>query len=313
MRQVVGVLLALFTSFSFAQTSSSQRPQTARQALIEMFFGETPNHLEKHLSEATKKSLNKFGGRQSYFSEFGMFAAQIRQGGNKLETFDTGPILVSGENRRGGSAEPDKVELSVERDDLIGDEDQIELALHLSKDGKEQNLPVIPRFTFSMQSEGNVWKLNEISVTVRVPLSDPGFLKSIEDQQRSGNEMVTISTLRMLNIAEKNYSKAKGQYACSLKMLGSQYLYDPEVIKGSKSGYNYVISNCDASHYKSVAEPAVAETEQRAFCSDETGEIRAAADGKGTTCLSSGQVVEKATGAAGSFVPQSDFSVGVVR
>jgi len=145
-------------------------------------------------------------------------------------------------------------------------------------------------------SEANVWKLNEITVTVRIPLSDPGFLKTIEDQQRSQVEMTSISMLQFVNAAEKNYSSANGRYACSLSALGSRYLNDPELAKGSKRGYNFVISSCDAERYKVVAEPAVADSGQRAFCSDETGEVRAASDGKAATCLSSGEVVEKARG-----------------
>lgn len=304
MRRTLAVMVVLYSSLSFGQLAGSQSssPQTARQALLELFFGEAPNHMEKHLPELTKKSLNKFGGPggRNYFSEFAMLAAQIRREGKKLETFDSGPVLVRAEDPRPGANEPDKIELTVERDDLIGDENQIELALHLSRNEKEQDLPVIPRFLFSMRSEANVWKLFEIAVTVRIPLGDPVFLKTLEDHQRSQNEMISMSMLRMVNGAEKNYSSAKGRYACSLSLLGSQYLYDPELAKGSKYGYNFVISSCDGSHYKLVAEPAVGDSEQRAFCSDETGEIRASADGKATTCLSSGEVVEKAMGETAS-------------
>jgi TonB family protein len=283
MRQAPAVFL-LFSSLLVGQSAppKSTSSQTARQALIEMFFGETPNHMERHLPEATKKSLTKLGGR-NYFSDFALLSSQIRRDGNQISTFDTGPILISAEDPRPGADNgPDKIELTVERDDLIGDEDQIELALHLSRNGKEQDLPVIPRFTFSMGTEENVWKLNEITVTVRIPLGDPEFLKVIEDKQRGQNE--------------KNYSSRKGRFACSLSALGSEYLYDPELAKGSKNGYNFVISSCDPGHYKVVAEPAVADSGERAFCSDETGEVRAASDGKATTCLSSGEPVAQETG-----------------
>lgn len=295
MRQSLALLVALFTSSAIGQ---SPTPQTARQALIEMFFGQAPNHLEKHLPDITRRSLNKLSspGGENYLSEFSAIATQARAGGNSFQTFDTGPTLLLAEDPHPGlnGTEPDKIEITVERDDLIGDEDQIELALHLSRNGKEQALPVIPRFTFTMQTEADVWRLNEISVTVRVPLADPNFLKTMEDSQRARNEMMTMSMLRMVTGAETNYSKAKGRFACSLTALGVQYLYDPELVKGSKNGYNYVISGCDPSHYKVVAEPAVSDSEQRAFCSDESGDIRAASDGKGTTCLSSGETVDKA-------------------
>lgn len=301
MRQRLALVIAFLASSSFGQSTS---PQTARQALIEMFFGQTPNHLEKHLPEVTRRSLSKLSspGGENYLSEFSSIATQARAGGTNFQTFDTGPTLLLTEDPHAGlnGTEPDKVEISVERDDLVGDEDQIELALHLSRNGKEQSLPVIPRFTFIMQSEANFWRLNEISVTVRVPLADPNFLKSMEDQQRARNEQRTMWSIQQVNMAQKRYSAMQGRFACSLAVLGGQargggaYLYDPELVKGSKDGYVYVISGCDPSHYKIVAEPAVAGSEQRAFCSDEDGDIRAASDGKATTCLSSGDIVQKA-------------------
>ncbi|HKR83456.1 MAG TPA: hypothetical protein VJS37_04740 [Terriglobales bacterium] len=302
MRQALAVLV-LSSSLVLGQSSPTQSPssQTARQALVEMFFGETPNHMEKHLPEATRKSLNKFGGSgaRNYFSDFTMLASQIRREGTSLSTFDTGPILISAQDSRLSLGDgPDKIELTLERDDLVGDEDQIELALHLSLNGKEQDLPVIPAFTFSMVSEADVWKLNEITVTVHIPLGDPAFLKTLEDKQRSQNEMISMSMLGIVNTAEKNYSSAKGHYACSLAVLGSEYLYDPELARGSKNGYNFVISSCEPGHYQVVSEPAVADSEQRAFCSDESGKIRAASDGKATTCLSGGEEVEKPMGQA---------------
>jgi len=122
----------------------------------------------------------------------------------------------------------------------------------------------------------------------------------MEDQQRARNEQRTIMWIQQVNMAQKRYSAMQGHFACSLSVLGEQargggaYLYDPELVKGSKDGYVYVISGCDPSHYKIVAEPAIADSEQRAFCSDEDGDIRAASDGKATTCLSSGEVVQKA-------------------
>ena len=60
---------------------------------------------------------------------------------------------------------------------------------------------------------------------------------------------------------------------------------------GKHGGYVYVISGCDASQYKIVAEPEINDSGQRAFCSDESGAMRAASDGKATTCLSSGEEV----------------------
>src|SRR5712691_183241 len=131
MRPLSVVALALLlsvSSFVKAQTVASSQtlpPQTARQALIEMFFGTAANHLEKHLPEVTRKSLQKLGSAngQSFLSEFSMFASQAKASGTAFQTFETGPTLVSAEDPRDGSGE--KVEITMERDDLVGDEDQI--------------------------------------------------------------------------------------------------------------------------------------------------------------------------------------------
>lgn len=299
-------LLFLFVSLAASQTPPP--PQTARQALIEMFFGTTPNHLEKHLPDVTRNSLKKLASANGMntLDEFSMLASQLKSGGGKFETFETGPTLLSTEDAEGA----EKFELTVERDDLAGDEDQIELALHMTKNFKEEAMPFIPRFIFIMVQQADVWRLNEIDVTVKVPLSDPTFLKSIEDRQHNQSEMMTIFAMQSIVGAEKSYSTAQGAFACSLSALGTPvagtnrraYLFDRQLMTGKKNGYIFVISNCDAAHYKVVAEPEVSNSGQRAFCSDEGGEVRASADGKASTCLSSGEPVEAGPRAKGVLV-----------
>jgi hypothetical protein len=307
MRPLSVVALALLlpvSSLVKAQTVASSQtspPQTARQALIEMFFGTAANHLEKHLPEVTRKTFKRMdsGNGRSFLSEFSMLATQAKSSGAAFQTFDTGPTLLSAEEQRDTSGE--KVEITVERDDLVGDEDQIELALHMTRGGKEDRpLPFIPRFTFSMKMESEIWRLNEISVTVRLPLADPDFLKSIEDRQRTQNEQATIWAMNTIVGAERAYKAEHDGFACSLSKLGGSSkpginasYFDPELAAGKKNGYIYAISACDASHYRVAAEPAVPDSAQRAFCSDEGGTVRASADGKATTCLRNGEAVEQ--------------------
>ena len=173
MRRLFAVVVVLLASSLSAQNPSvltPPLPQTARQALIEMFFGQASNHLEKHLPDVTRKTFKRMdsGNGQSFLGEFSMFATQAKASGEKFETFDTGTTLLTAEDPRG--VDNEKVEITVERDDLIGEEDEIELALHMTRGGEKETLPFIPHFTFSMRPESDVWRLNEISVTVRLPL-----------------------------------------------------------------------------------------------------------------------------------------------
>lgn len=290
----------LFTSVS-AQTQ--QAPQTARQALIEMFFGTAPNHLEKHLSDSTRNTFKRMSGEggMSMLDEFSMFANMTKAGGVKFETFDTGPTLLQAEE-----IEPnEKTEITVEGDNLSGDEDEIELALHITKEGNEQPLPFIPHFTFIMKTEADVWRLNEIKVEVRVPLADPDFLKNIERQNSKQNEQGAQLGMRLIIGAQTSYHASHGTYACNLSGLmgkGQNNGSFADLSTGKHGGYVYAISGCDATQYKVVAEPEMNDSGQRAFCSDESGALRAASDGKATTCLSSGEAVPEEV-AGGQHAP----------
>jgi hypothetical protein len=298
----------LLTSLLSAQNPSALNPppaQTARQALIEMFFGSAANHLEKHLPDVTRKTLHKLGSAsgQDALTALSMFSMQAKAMGAGFQTFDTGPTLLTAEDPRTGDAQ--RVEITVERDDLVGEEDQIELALHMTRNGKEDaTLPFIPRFTFTMKMESDVWRLNQISVTVRLPLADPDFLKRIEEQERTQSEQAVKWSLQTIVTAENAYYSANGTFACSLSALkrvsketngGKNVAVNviaDDLASGKRGGYIFAISGCDGSGYKIVAEPATPDSGQRAFCSDESGTVRAATDGKATSCLSGGEKVQ---------------------
>jgi len=314
MRSFSGVAFAfalLVSSSVCARTATSQPvpPQTARQALTEMFFGEGPGHLEKHLSENTLRTYQKLGGAngQSGLGTFSMFAMQAKSAKEKFETFDTGSTFLTAAGPVGASY--DKMEITVERDELVGDQDQIELAMHLVSNGKDEGVfPYTLRFIFSMKMESEVWRLHEVDATIRFPLDDPAFLKIVEEQQLRQNEQTALLSLRAVNTAEKSYQSAQGGFACTLSALGSAckqsgaanrtYLYDSQLASGRKNGYTFALSGCDTSHYQVVAEPESPDSGQRAYCSDESGVVRSSRDGKTSTCRVSGEVVEEKVPAA---------------
>src|SRR5207302_8459376 len=192
-------LLPLLLSTS-AHGQTQQAPQTARQALIEMFFGSAPNHLEKHLSDSTRNTFKRMSGEggMSMLDEFSMFANMTKAGGMKFETFDSGPTLLQAEEVQ----QNEKTEITVEADNLSGDEEEIELTLHITKEGNEQPLPFIPHFTFIMKTEADIWRLNEIRAEVRVPLADPDYLKNIEGQNGKQNEQGAQLGMRLILAAQ---------------------------------------------------------------------------------------------------------------
>src|SRR5579864_847233 len=142
MRTVILATATVICSFFLTGALAAQTPpppQTARQALIEMFFGQSADHLQKHLPDVTRRSFQKMdnGNGQSLLTEFSMLASQAKAAGAGFQTFDTGPTLLTLEESQGDTGE--KIELTVERDDLSGDEDQIEVAVHMTRGGKEDS------------------------------------------------------------------------------------------------------------------------------------------------------------------------------
>jgi hypothetical protein len=163
-----------------AQSPEVHASQTARQALIEMFSLKTSGTFVKHLPAATLNALEKAGALKT-LQQYSMLTSQFHSTGNPVETFDTGSVLLATTDPKTGQ----KVEIVVEKDSLQGDDDNIELSFRTYKDQQPQRTPFMPRLTFAMKMESGVWKLNEILVSVRVPLADPDFLKSITDGIKS--------------------------------------------------------------------------------------------------------------------------------
>ena len=319
-------LLAVFVSALFVLSASAQPvPQTARQALLEMFFSPTPGTFEKHLPQATRAALRKAGNSgPSMFSGFTALTSQLNARGQQMQTFEAGPTLVSFEDPQAHT----KFEVVVERDDLRGDEDEIELSFHGYKDGETQTAGTKFRFTFTMKQETGSWRLNAVTVAVGVSLTDPDFLKAMstnmkaatgisESQASTGvpsqmgplsavNESAATGGIRTLNTAEVSYAATYGRFTCTLSDLGGMgagggpterqaMLIDPRLAGGKKNGYIFALSGCSgnpASRYNVSAVPADPSSGARAFCSDESAVVRFSPDGKADSCLASGKPLQ---------------------
>jgi hypothetical protein len=249
MRKTALLLLLLAAGSSWPQ-SSQPSSQTARQALIEMFFGKTQGTFVKHLPQATREALERSGALAT-LRQYSTMTSQFQTQGQDIHTFETGPILLAGENRTTGQ----KFEIAVEkeRESGSGEQDDIEVAFRTYKNDELQRTPFMPRVNFTMTREAQLWTLNEISVTLRLPLADPDLLKAITERmqpqmgpqvtagqysglQRSGaasptvgnepnalaaSDSVVIDAIRTILAAEAAYASRYPQtgYACTLSSL----------------------------------------------------------------------------------------------
>src|ERR1035437_8045924 len=296
-------------------------PQTARQALMEMFFSKTPGTFAKHLPKATLTALEKSGTLAS-LQMYSAMANQLQTQGQNMQTFETGSVLLSAEDPKTGQ----KVDITVENDALRGDEDDIELSFQVYKNGAAQRTPFMPQITFSMKQEAQVWTLNEISVTIHLPLADPDFLKAITEKmtphpgasgaftarpeisgQPAGNDATVVAAMRTILTAEVAYASAYPNvgYTCTLSNLDGfgggepnehqAMLINSGLASGKRYGYVFTLAGCGgtpATSFHLTAAPNGNSYGRKAFCADQSGVIRSSSDGNPATCLASGAPVQ---------------------
>jgi hypothetical protein len=188
-RKIIFLLTAAI--LSAANLSGQQsNPQTARQALLEMLFSKTPGTFVKHLPTAMTTAFAKTGVMGN-LQQYSTMMNQLQTQGQSLQTFETGSLMLVAEN----SKTRDKFEVTMENDTLHGDQDDIEVTFHAYKNGQEQSAPFMPQVTFSMKQEAQVWKLNEVSVTLHLPLADPDFVKAITEKMKPAAGTLAAGTV----------------------------------------------------------------------------------------------------------------------
>ncbi len=277
-------------------------PQTARQGLLEMFFGKDPKAFAKHVPETVLEVFGKAdtGLITMVTRQVSGIQSELSLPGSHLETFEAGPLLLLSERLQENHQE--RVEITVERDDLSGDTDEIELALHVYKDGTLDRLPVVPGLVLDLKEEKDVWRLTQITLALRVPLSDPEYIQGIaEDMRRTRQRMAeyqTLSSLQSLKALEAAQQKKSSSYTCDLESLGKGWESTP-LEPGGKPVYILKITNCSSSSFNIIAEPVNGGPARRALCMDESGAARFAEDGKGSTCLSNGRSIDELESGSG--------------
>lgn len=295
-------------------------PQTARQALLEMFFSKTPGTFAKHLPAATLAALEKSGG-MSGLQQYSLMVSKLQSQQQNLQTFETGGVLMSAQDPKTGQ----KMEITVENDALRGDQDDIELSFQMYKDGQAQRRPFMPQMTFSMKQEAHIWKLNEISLTIHVPLADPDLLKAITERMQpqvssasfgaqrqapvsvAGSDATVLAAMRTILTAEVTYATSYPTvgYSCTLSNLDGfgggernehqAMLIDSGLASGKRYGFVFTLSGCSgtpATTFRLTAAPNANTFGRKAFCVDQSGVIRSSDDGNPATCLASGTPVQ---------------------
>lgn len=286
MRKSIVYLLLLIVSGSYCWAQQDSTPhQTARQALIEMLFSKTKGTFWNHLPEETRAALEK-SGAVAAFHQYSAMMSQVQTQTQNFQTFETGPVMLAGQDPKTGN----KYEMIVEHDTPRGERDDIEVSFRTYKDGQPQRTPYMPNVTFSMKKEAELWTLNEVSITIHLPLADPDMLKAITDQMHwkpemhaqpvlggasmdsarpmltagtvpntANSEAQVIAAMRTILSAETTYASTYPSvgYTCTLSNLDGfgadepnphqAMLISSSLAGGRKYGYVFTLSGCTAT------------------------------------------------------------------
>jgi len=278
-------------------------PQSAREALIEMFMGRSSDDFTKHLPDAARQALIHKGEtpESSFVLRFSTIAKEVASGGEHVETFDVGPNILVSEDAN----HHQRIEIAVEHDSLLGEEDEIEVSVHVYKDGEAQALPILPRLTFTLKQEKEIWRLAEVTAAAHVPLTDADYVKGLRKQQDESNEAAAQGRVSAIVMTETAYATnhPESGYTCSLVNLFGVPQGEGEAAasNGPASGdeeykaYRFSLAACDgppAKKYRLTAVPIDPESEMKTFCADQAGKVKFVAGEKGSNCFSQGQAIE---------------------
>jgi hypothetical protein len=308
LRATVLVVLVLLASAALcAQTPApAPPPQTPRQALIEMINGGHEGAM-KHLTVEMQKSLKGNG-------EFAAFG-QLKAASSDIQVFETGSVLLAADEPKSH----EKFEVHVDSDDLSGDTDNIDISFHQFRDGVETDVPyaaMLSRFTVGMKKQENIWRLNELSINIKIPVGDPKLLEkfgngmgtgmfgakvggvSASGKQEKPRDMAPREAIMLLGFAESTFARSHPEtgFTCMLAELAKSnpLNLDPRIFSGEPyRGYKFSLSGCQdkpSGSFHLVAEPISPAAGAKAYCTDATNNIRSSDDGLGSSCIASGKL-----------------------
>ena len=143
----------------------------------------SPTHgtFESHLLNETRAKLKQLGqSAQQQFAFPAMILNSQAQSNSNLKWNATGPVLVTIDNPKAGGS----MEVRVDRDEIKGDHNEMELSFHAVKDGHEEKMSVTPHLNLQMKSEQNIWKLSEVGFSLTVKL-DGALIDSVQKQMET--------------------------------------------------------------------------------------------------------------------------------
>ena len=313
------IVLCIMLAAMCGAEQRSSASQSPRQAIIEMLSG-SEAQFRQHLTLEMQAKLAEMMKDSSGAFPLHAITTAKPSDPDHFQAFDLGPILFSLNNPE----QHERYEVQIDSEDPRGDQDLIGLSLHLIRNGIEEETPIAMRFIVNMKRQEGMWRLNAVTLSATLPVGDPRILdkawwgpimlaasgsKSDSSPAVIVDDRAKISPLRavrMIGMAENIYAQNHPGigFTCHMADLvnvgkgldedGVYKFMDAEFAGGVYNGYRFTLAGCDrkpARTFRVIAEPVAGKG--RAYCSDNTNNLRASDDGRGVTCLISGKLARR--------------------
>lgn len=320
-RLAAAAMVASTLAVALTAQRQSRPDESPRQALVEMLSG-GEEKFTKHLSPEVQARLAEMRKDELPGANTPLQATSFIRNADsrKLDTFDYGPILFAIND----AAQHQRLEAHIEKDELRGDRDDMDISLHSFHWGVEEDSPVLMNLSLGMKLQNSVWRVESLTLNAKLALSDPKILnngwwnwtgapgtdsKPVTDVAEASSRepaMPPLRAVRMIGLAENLYAQKHPDqgFTCGIKNLvnvgkgidnGQQYQFmAPEFSDGIYNGYRFTLIGCQGKPAKSfqvTAEPVSGTG--KAYCLDDRRNLRASDDGRATTCLIQGKLARR--------------------
>lgn len=145
---------------------------------------------------------------------------------------------------------------------------------------------------------GYMWIVAIPIILIIAAIAIPNLLRA----RMAANESSAVANIRTIEVAEISYSSAHPQtgFTCLLSDLAADKLIPNRLAAGQQNGYLFQLKSCNAEEtggpntkFQVMAYPVTRnQTGIRAFCSDESGVIKADGAGSASQCIENGELLQ---------------------
>ena len=77
----------------------------------------------------------------------------------------------------------------------------------------------------------------------------------LEQARQATKSASAVNSMRTINSSQASYRSATGRYGTLAELASGNYIADPNLAAGEKSGYSFSVANATVLNYEAIADP----------------------------------------------------------